>query len=57
MTLGEGSGDLTFITCPMGGEFDNQLGQIPILAPPWPHGVGVGHTIDRHIKVRYLSEE
>ena len=28
--------------CPMGGEFDNQLGQIPILAPSWPHPGPVG---------------
>ena len=40
--------------CPMGGELDNQLGQISILAPPWPRGVGVGHSIDRHITLSHV---
>ena len=42
---GRGWGFVNF-ACPMGGEFDNQLGQIPILAPSWPRMVGAGHSID-----------
>ena len=35
---GEGGWGFDNFMCPMGRELDNQLGQIPILVPPWPVG-------------------